>query len=303
MKKKAVLHTISPRLEKELATSQINTPEEFYTSFFHAVNPGDLMAAMGAMKKYYDATKRKVKVLQSVSTLAQYYPGAVHPTVNEAGANVCCNVPVFNKLKPLVESQHYIHSFEQYAGQSINIDLNVIRGKTNVNLPNGPLQGWVPLAYPDLSFDLSKPWITIDGKCPKRIKDQVKGKVIINFTERYRNHMIDYFFLKNYAPDLIFAGTEKEHWIFCNQWQLTIPRLEEKDFLDTAYAIKEARFLLGNQSFCINLAYAMGTPRIIELCSYAQNVIQNVGENCEGFLHQVGVEYFFRKFYNNTFGK
>lgn len=304
MKKKPTKKAaISDRLEKELATSKTVQPEGLHTRFFHAVNPGDLMGAMGAIKKYYDVMKRRAIVCQSVTQVAAYYSGATHPTVNESGQNVCVNVPMWEMLKPLIESQEYVHSFEKYEGQRIDIDLNIIRGKTNVNLPNGSLQGWIPLAYPDLSFDMSKPWITLNGKCPPHILKQVKGKVILNFTERYRNDAIDYFFLKNYAPDLIFAGTEKEHWLFCNQWQLNIPRLEVKDFLELAYAIKYSRFILANQSFCVNIAYAMGTPRIVEICRYAQNIIHMIGENCEGYLYQVGAEYYFRQFYNRTFGK
>lgn len=292
-------HEIPGRLKNEIATNHLPI-EGNYTRFFHAVNPGDLIAAMGAMKKFYEGSGRKVIVSQSVTQLAAYYNGAVHPTVNEAGENVCVNIPMWEMLKPLIESQEYVHSFEKYEGQRIDIDLNVIRGKTSVNLPSGAIQGWIPLAFPDLEFDISKAWIELKEKCPSRILKQVKGKIILNFTERYRNRTIDYFFLKNYASDLIFAGTEREHWLFCNQWQLSIPRLEVKDFLELAYAIKECRFILANQSFCINIAYAIQKPRILEICTYAQNVIHMIGEACHGFLYQTGVEYYFRKLYNQT---
>ncbi len=298
-------HEILPRLQAELASSSILTPQDgSIPRIYHAVNPGDLIAAMGAVKKYYDITKRKVILSQSTQTLAQYYQGAVHPTVNSEGQNVCCNIPMWEMLKPLVESQEYIHEFEQYNGQRVDLDFNVVRGKTNVNLPNGSIQGWIPLAYPDLSFDISKEWIILDDKdCPKYIADQVNGKVILNFTERYRNHMIDYFFLKNYSPDLIFAGTEKEYWLFCNRWQLTIPHLKVNNFLDLAYAIKRARFTMANQSMIINIAYSLQTPRIVEICSYAQNVIHMIGNECHGYLYQTGAEYYYRTLYNKTFNK
>ena len=105
------------------------------------------------------------------------------------------------------------------------MDFDVIRGKTFVNMPHGTIQGWLPIAFPDLSFDISKPWIELRDECPTKIRGQVAGKVILNFTERYRMK-IDYFFLQQYAPDLIFAGTEGEYAQFCNQWGLTIPRLD-----------------------------------------------------------------------------
>lgn len=270
------------------------------TRIKHSVNPGDLLAAMGAMKAFYDTTKRKVIVSQQVNLPAAYYNGATHGTTDTNGTMVCCNDTIFKMLSPLVESQYYVHSFEKYEGQQIDLDFTVIRGKTFVNLPAGAIQGWIPLAFPDLAFDISQPWIILNDECPEHIKKQVGGKVILNFTERYRNNYMDYFFLKNYAPDLIFAGTEKEYWQFCNQWQLTIPRLEVADFLELAYAQKAARFILCNQSANWNLAQAMGVKRVMEICNYAQNCIFGIGQDSYGYFHQIGAEYYFKRLYNET---
>jgi hypothetical protein len=290
------------RLNNELAASGVGE-KEFYTNIFHAVNPGDLVASMAAIKKFFDVTKRKTCVLQKVGQQAAYYSGATHPTLNSEGVAVCMNDTMFDMLKPLVESQYYIGKMEKYEGQRIDLDFNVIRGKTFVNMPNNMIQSWVMFAFPDLAIDLSKPWIELSGKCPPNILKQVKGKVIINFTERYRNTQTDYFFLKPYASDLIFAGTEKEHWLFCNQWQLSTPRLEIKDFLEYAYAIKYCRFLLGCQTLGWNLAEAMKSPRILEMCSFAPNCMPFIGEDSYGFFHQVGVEYYFKIMYNKTNNK
>ena len=67
-----------------------------------------------------------------------------------------------------------------------------------------------------------------------------------------------------------------------------------------AYALKEARFLLSNQSLCWNLAEGLKTPRILEICQYAQNCQPMIGEHSYGFFHQVGVEYYFRVLYGQT---
>jgi len=288
------------RLVNELA---VQKPEEMFTRFKHSVNPGDLIGAMGAVKKFYDITGRKAIISQSTNLVAAYYQGAVHPTVNERGENVCCNRAMWEMLKPLVESQEYVHSFEEYSGQRVDIDFDVIRGKTFVNMPNGALPSWIPIAFPDLAFDMSKPWITLDGKCPPSIKKQVAGKAVINFTERYRNNLTDYFFLKNYAADIVFAGTEREHWLFCQKWQLDVPRLIVKDFLELAYALKECRFFLGNQSMGWNICEAGKFPRILEICQYAANCQMMIGEDSYGFYHQVGVEYYWRTMYNKTMNK
>lgn len=273
------------------------------TSVKHSVNLGDLISSMGCCKEYYSVTGKKIRLLQQIDMQGQYYQGAVHPTVDDNGVAVTMNKKMFNMVQPLIESQPYISSFEKYEGQSIDIDFNIIRNKTFVNMPQGAIQNWLSFAFPDLAFDLSKPWIEIDDNSPEHIKEQVNGKVIINFTERYRNTSLDYFFLKNYAPDIIFSGTEKEHWLFCNQWQLDVPLIKTENFLELAYALKESRFMMGNQSMLWNLADAMKTPRVLEVCQFAQNCINGIGENSYGYFHQTAAEYYFRKMYNKTIKK
>lgn len=298
-------------LKKELATmddetfikeSNINMPIDNFCRIKHGCNLGDIIASLAAVKRFYDVTGRKIIYMQRKNLAAAYYPGATHPTLDENGTMVCINQSMFDMVKPLIESQEYIHKFEEFVGQAINLDFDTIRGKTFVNMPKMMIQSWLMFAFPDLSIDLSKPWMTLpDKKHP--IQKKTKGKVIINFTERYRNTILDYFYLKNYAPDLIFAGTEKEHWIFCNQYGINIPRLEVKDFLELAYALKAARFTLSNQSFVWNLCTAMGLPRTLELAEYAPNCQPFVGENSYGYYHQVGNEYYFKKLYNETANK
>lgn len=277
-------------------------PIENFTSVKHFPNLGDQIAVMPSLKKYYEVTGRKIKFLQVVGTPAAYYPGATHPTQSD-GVMVTMNDAMFDMMKPLMESQEYIHSYEKYIGQKVDLDFDVIRGKTFVNLPHGMIQSWIMFAYPDLACDLSEPWIEFNSECPKHIKRQVSGKVVLNFTERYRNNILDYFFLKNHSPDLVFAGTEREHWLFCNAWQLNIPRLQVKNFLELGYGLKECRFVLSNQSFVWNLCQAMHTPRVLEVCNYAQNCMPFVGGDSYGYFHQVGAEYYFRMMMNKTVGK
>lgn len=286
-------------LKRELAI-QPPKESELFTRVKNFANLGDIISIMAALKRYWEVTKRRVILSQQVNQPGAYYPGAVHPTVDESGTNVCVNRPMFDMVKPLIESQEYIYKMEIYDGQHIDLDFDVIRGKTFVGMPNLMIQSWVMYAFPDLACDLSKAWIFLPEQKKHPIRKQVNGKCILNFTERYRSEPTDYAFLKKYSPDLIFAGTEREHFLFCNRWQLTIPRLEVKDFLEYAYAIKYSRFFMGNQSFGWNIAQAIHAPRIVELCRFAPNVQPMIGENSFGFFHQVGAEYYFRKLYNET---
>lgn len=277
--------------------------QEFYTRVKHMCNLGDIIAILPACKKYWEVTKRKIILSQQVNVPAAYYAGATHPTLDAQGTQVCINDSMFSMIKPLVESQEYIHCFERYEGQPIDLNFDIIRGQTEVGMPNLMIQCWIMFAFPDLDYDLSKTWVDLPEVKNNPIVSSVKGKVIVNFTERYRNPFIDYYFLKSYASDLIFAGTEKEHYLFCNRWGLTIDRLIVNDFLEYAYAIKNCRFLISNQSFGWNLATSIGTKRILEVCKFAPNCQPFIGEDSKGFFHQVGAEYYFKKFYNDTINK
>ncbi len=289
-KKTLQVQTISEALEVK--------PQELFTTVKHCANIGDVFAMMPSIKKYYEIMKRKIQICQLIDMPGQYYAGASHPTKAADGTQVTMNQDMYRMLKPLVESQEYIHSFVPYNGQKIDLNFDVIRGQTDVGMPNFMIQSWLMIAFPDLDYDLSKTWIELPEVKKHPIKKQVEGKIIINFTERYRNGLMDYFFLQPYSSDLIFAGTEREHWLFCNRWQLNIPRLEVKDFLEYAYALKYSRFLMCNQSMAWNLSYAIGSPRILEICKYAPNCQAFIGEDSKGYMYNVGAEYYFRKFYN-----
>ena len=268
-----------------------------FVTIKHSCNPGDIVASMIVCKKYYELTRRKVFYCQRVDFPGQYYPGAVHPTLDKHGIQVTLNESMFNMMKPLVESQEYIERFEPYNGQRIVLDFDDIRNKINVNLPQGSIQSWLMYAFHDLWADISKPWITLPNKY-NQISEVVKGKVLINFTERYRDALLEYYFLKSFEPDLIFVGTPKEHYLFCDRFQLVMPLLEVHDFLELAVAIKSARFLMCNQSFNWNLATALGTPRIVEICKGAQNCLPFYGDWNYGYMFQSAAEWAFRHFFN-----
>lgn len=259
----------------------------------HFCNPGDLIASMAGLKSYYEANGTKIQLLQQLDIEANYYEGAQHGTTNAAGKMVCMNQKIFDMIKPLVESQEYIHGMEEYVGQEpIRIDIDVIRKKLFVNLPHGLIQCWVMYAFPDLAYDLSKAWIILKGECPKHVGEQVNGKILLNFTERYRNGHINYYFLRKFKHRIVFAGTDREHLLFCNRWKLDVPKLQVNDFLELAHAIKNCKYLLANQSMIWNLAEAMKTPRILEVCEFAQNCAPFIGEKSYGYFHQEAVEYY-----------
>lgn len=259
----------------------------------HFCNPGDAIASLASLKAHYENTGRKIIFCQQLNVPAQYYPGATHGTTDERGTMVCMNEHIWGMLQPLLLSQEYIHSVEEYTGQEdIVIDIDVIRKKVFVNLPKGQIQAWPMYAFPDLAYDLSRPWIDLPDNPDLPIIQDVKDKIIINFTERYRNELIDYYFLRKYKNRLVFAGTDREYLLFVNRWKIDMPKLQVANFLELAYALKHCKFMLGNQSMCWNLAEALKSPRVLEICEYAPNCMPFVGEKSYGFYHQVGLEYY-----------
>lgn len=255
----------------------------------HNCNIGDLIASLAGLKSFYDRKDIKFDYLQELDVIAQYHENYNHPTQKD-GKLVMCNKKMFDMIKPLIECQPYINSFQEYTGQKIVVDFSVFRYKLDVNLPYNALQTWYALAFPDLHFDLSKAWIEVPYK---DLPIENTDKILINFTERYRNNFIQYFFLKDYEKDLLFTGTAKEHEDFCKKWKLSMPLLQVTDFLELAQVMKQSKFLLGNQSFCWNLNRAMNLPSILEMYPQAPNCQPFVGNKNYGFYHQNGLEYYF----------
>lgn len=261
--------------------------------FKHGCNVGDLIASLPGIKQVCENLGERALIYQQLDVKAIYYEGATHP-VTKDGDMVCMNKTMFDMVKPLILSQPYIQDFAEYTDQRITVDLDVIREKCFVNMPFGMIQSWVMMAYPDMATDLSHPWIDVKSD------PLMEGKILINFTERYRNHGIGYGFLKKYEPHLVFAGTDKEHYLFAMKWGLELPLLKVDNFLDLAQCIKGAKFMAGNQSANWNIANAMGVPRVLEICSFAPNCQPFVGENNFGYFHQKAAEYYFDRLFNNS---
>lgn len=222
----------------------------------------------------------------------------------------------FNMLKPLIEAQPYMASFQKYEGQHVAVDLDQMRTEKHSTMPSGSIMRWPGQIWPDMQPDSSIPWIevpynvgTISGISLEKstgkvidslpmdkiiypvIGNETKGKILINRTARWRNDFIHYWCLREIQDQLIFAGLREEHDAFCKEWELDIPLLKVDDFLELAVAIKSCRYFIGNQSLCFALAEAMKTPRLLEVCRYAPNV-QPTGPHGYDFIHQFALEWF-----------
>lgn len=259
--------------------------------FYKTSSPsGDLISFLAGVKKIYEDTGKKGVIYQRLNMQGYGYPGAVHPYTDESGFFVTMNKKAFEMLRPLLIYQEYIRDFIVWEGQEFLFDFDLVRRETFTNQPRGSLNRYFMYVFPQMACDLSLPWLDVG-------KREHSGKIIINFTERYRTPLIAYFFLKKYENDLVFAGLPHERDLFCSEWGLDVPLLEVQDFLELARHINNCKFFLGNQSMCFQIAEALKVPRILEIFELIPNVIP-VGEGAHDFYNQRALEFIFEKLYN-----
>lgn len=266
----------------------------------HFGNTGDILASLPAMREFYVKTGIKPTLYLVKDHPAEYYTGAVHPVKNEAGQNVSLNEGMISMLIPLLKEQDYLQDVlikesVDYNPEEIDVNLSFTRDNF-CNIPFGDIRRWYFYCFPDLACDLSKQYIHV----PDSEKDLAKGKIIICRTERYQNETLDYSFLKEYEDDLLFSGTMREYNNFCMQFDINIRKLSISNFLELAQAIKQAKALMSNQTMIFQIAEGLKTPRVVELCSYAPNVIPT-GEMAFDFYSQTALEMYFHTL-NGTYG-
>lgn len=247
-------------------------------TFKHSGNTGDIIYALAGIKSLCDKYDWSADIRLRLDQKGTYYDGAKHPL----GEFIFTDL-MYKLLKPLLVTQPWVNSVKKYAGQKIQIDLDLIRQR-DINMPFGHIARWYFYVFPDMACDLSKPWIDV----PK--DDRWSDTIIVNRTERYQNPHIHYSFLRRYK-NVVFVGTIGEYQIMVKQ----IPHMkfaDMKNFYQLAIAINSCKMFIGNQSMCFALAEAMKSPRILEVCSFAPNVIPEGPGPAYDFLSQAAFEYY-----------
>lgn len=267
-----------------------------FISVKHSYNAGDLIVLMSGLQKLYKKFGKKVKLFQVLDFPAFYYNGATSPIVDKEGQQVCMNMDMFLRLKPLIEYQDYIECFEVFKGQEIDFDIDATRDSRMIPMPAGLLHHYAFCVFPKMSCDLSEPWI----KTPElsQYKKEINGLVIVNRTERYTNAYINYYFLNNFKDKFVFFGTKSEHDIFQKTYDLELTYFESQDFLHLATMMKMFKGGLYNQSFLWHLADAMKLHRILELCPQFPNTFPT-GANGYAYYNQKALEYFTNELIND----
>lgn len=258
-------------------------------NYKHSGNSGDVLYALSCIKKGYDVTGKKANLFLWLDCPAWYYEGAKHPIFDGSGKNVMLNKYMYNMVKPLLEAQPYIASVQEYKGEEIHINLDLIRS-SEVNMPYGDIRKWYGYVYYDIMPDISQQCIWVPETVTvtdwevrtrkleeKYLAPKFQPYILVNRTQRYQNTRISYQFLQHLELPVIFAGSDEEFALFLREVPGAV-RLQAEDFLHLAWWIREAKVFIGNQSMNFAIAEQMKTRRIMEVCNYAPNVIPVGGE-------------------------
>lgn len=259
----------------------------------HSMPCGDLLSILPGLKKVWEDTGKKWIIYQRVNLgygdMYGAYPGAVYSIKNEAGVPVTMNKATFVALKPLLLHQEYIHDFQEWHGEQVDYDFDLLR-QMDTTMPYNSINRWPWYIWPEMACDLSVPWFNEMGVFKKE-------KILINRTQRYNNMLISYSFLKKYENDVVFIGLPEEHKLFCEQNGLNIHRFHGDNFHEIALAMDYCRMFIGNQSACFQIAEGLKIPRLLECCKQMPNVIGS-GPGFYDFINQRSLEYYFEKLYN-----
>lgn len=253
---------------------------------------GDLISYLPGIREVCRENSKRAIIYQRLDMVGGGHEGSYHPFANEFGEPICMPESMFTMLRPLLLSQEYIEDFIIYSGQDIDFDMDKIRMEVFTNQPKGNLRNWPDFAFPQMANNLSEKSIFLPETGNKYM-----GRIVCNFTQRYRNFTTTYFFLKQHTDKLLFAGLSEERDYFCKQWGLDVELLIVKDFLELAKVIEGCKFFLGNQSMCFQIAESLKVPRILEVFPMMPNVIP-VGKKAYSFYHQQHLEYYFNKLLN-----
>lgn len=265
-------------------------------SFKHSGNTGDIIYALAGIKAVCEKYEAKAILYVWLDRPGFYYEGAKHPL-----GTVIMNRHMFDMLLPLLLSQPYIEDVLLYEGQKIVVDLDLIR-QDFCNMPYGHIARWYFYRFPDMACDLGHRWLHEIRGLINGVDDYTLSQsIVINRTSRYQNTHISYAFIQQYGKrletNIYFVGVEDEF----NEMRKEIPNLQAikcSDFLQLAWVIKHCKVFIGNQSMCYALAEGMKSPRILEVCRFAPNVIPQGDGPAYDFYTQHSFEFYVEQMMN-----
>ncbi len=257
----------------------------------HSYNAGDLISILPGFKKNYEDHGQKVLIYQELGFPVDL-GGFDHPVKNSEGQHVCMNQTMFDMLYPLIRNQEYVEDFKVWNGEKVDYDFGMVRDGKQVPIPNGSIFHWPFMTFPDLTCDVSAPWINTIRK--SKNAHWLSDKIIVNRTFRYTNPYISYYFLKQYGDNVLFMGAHEEWEGFNKAFNLDTGLMPVLDFMEAAQKIEACKLFIGNQSLLWHIANATGARNIVELSSEYPNCWPTV-DGGHGVAYQQAMEHLTEK--------
>jgi hypothetical protein len=261
-----------------LKPSQVIEQSGQIITFKHSINCGDLIYSLPGIRAVCRKNNAKARIYCGIDWTGNY--DNPHPLGNRLFTE-----DSFRIMAPLIEPLEFIDSFEIWQNQcQIDFNLDEIRDHNEaLGMPHTEIRQWIMMYFPELAGDISEPWI------PKASKKASFDYIAVNFTERYRNKLINYKFLQDLDIPILFLGVPKEHTFFIPQVRKA-QYIPTKDYAQVASVIGGSKLFIGNQSSCFAVAEGMGHPRLLEIDRNATNVIPCT-PNGVPFVDQKALEY------------
>jgi hypothetical protein len=170
----------------------------------------------------------------------------------------------FNNLKPLVDRQKYIKTFDFYNDQIIDINLTDFRYNKNIN----------NLGWTDLLIDTHRikkldtlSWLETD------INEDFKNNVIIHRSLKYSDTSFPWKrIIDKYNNDIIFVSTDEyEYNSFI--YNKNIKFLKVNNIYDLSVIINSCKLFVGNQSMPFAIASSLNKNRILEINKFEYDIL------------------------------
>lgn len=237
-------------------------------SIMHSGNAGDLIYSLPAMRQAHRNSGEDVEVIICINQPGDLPPD--HPSQHN-GKPVQLSAKIAEMLTPLLMSLDFVRSVKITDDPKTPCDYDFNKFRQIGLIYAGHISRWYFYAFPELTCDLSEPIYIPPSK---------EYPIILNRSARYhggatspkQSPSFDYLFLKPWSDQMGFVGLESEF----NVIRKKLPGMTYvpvDNFLQMASIIRGAELFIGNQSMAFALAEITKTPRVLEVCRWAQNVI------------------------------
>ena len=271
------MQSFKRKYEIEINKIQEKIKTQNSLNFLHSGHAGDIINSLPVIKQL--SKSHKCNLYINLNKHINFY--YKHPA-----GNVFLDKRIYEMLYPLLLKQKYINEVQIFNGQKIDIDFDLLRIlPINLLFDNSTYASIIT----GVKINFGEKFIDAEDH-------QLKNKIIIQRSFRYRNYYIDYSFLNNFE-DLYFVGT-REEFNDLNSIVKNLKYYECKDFLDMANIIKSSKFVLANSSISFPIAEGLQTPRLLE-SSPDFPAAQPHGKNAFNFYFQSHFEEKFEFLYNN----